>query len=180
VSQIKNLRGKLGFEGDAIEFLGYEVDQETGRVYDRIGECPVENPEILYVLLNHYSKAREFGRTGVLVKFRGLPGGYTYEAALERRAVQPIINIFGNSPEMLVTAATLLNGAKRDFGDSSVEIPALPRIPIVYILWRGGELPTSASVLFDSSAGKYLPTEDLAVLAELTTTRLGSSSEHGN
>jgi hypothetical protein len=55
-----------------------------------------------------------------------------------------------------------------------VEIPVL-EIPIVYILWRTSEFPASATTLFDASASHYLPTEDLAVLAELTTIRLEQS-----
>jgi hypothetical protein len=78
---------------------------------------------------------------------------------------------------MLVEAAKLLNGIKREYGDSSVEIPALPRIPLLYILWKNDEFPASSSTLFDASASYYLPTEDLAVLAELTTVRLGHSLE---
>jgi len=39
-------------------------------------------------------------------------------------------------------------------------------------LWEKGEFPASANVLFDESASHFLPTEDLAVLAEITTSRL--------
>jgi hypothetical protein len=42
----------------------------------------------------------------------------------------------------------------------------------VYIVWKADEFSATASVLFDQSASEYLPTEDLAVLGELTTARL--------
>jgi hypothetical protein len=42
----------------------------------------------------------------------------------------------------------------------------------VYILWAEAEFPASTTVLFDQSANSYLPTEDLGVLAELTSSRL--------
>jgi hypothetical protein len=113
-------------------------------------------------------------RTGRLVKFRDLPGGYAYEKAFIQRVIQPVTTVFGDKPEALVEAAKLLNGVALTYGDASVEIPVL-EIPIVYILWRTSEFPASATTLFDQSASHYLPTEDLAVLAELTTARLEQS-----
>jgi hypothetical protein len=141
-------------------------------VYDKIKNYPVGNPTILYVLSAHYSQAKPTDIVGKLIKFRDLPGGYAYEGAFTKRAVSPIAEMFNEKPEMLSEAAKPLNGLKREYGDSSVEIPALPRIPLVYILWKSDEFPTSATTLFDTSASHYLPTEDLAVLTELTTTRL--------
>jgi hypothetical protein len=175
--QIKTLRGRLDFQRDHLEFLGYVVELESGKVYDKIKNICVRNPETLYVLLAHYSQAKPTDIVGRLIKFRDLPGGYAYEEAFTKRAVSPIARIFSDKPEMLIEAAKLLDGIKREYGDSSVEIPALPKIPLVYILWKGGEFPASATTLFDASASHYLPTEDLAVLAELTTTRLRHSIE---
>jgi len=124
-------------------------------------------------LLAHYSKAEPVERTGILVGFRDLPGGYAYEGAFLRRAVFPVAEMFGSDPEALVKAAKVLNGIRLSHGDASVELPALPKVPLTYILWRGNdEFQPSASVLFDASASNYLPTEDLAVLAELATLRL--------
>ncbi len=66
----------------------------------------------------------------------------------------------------------MLGGLALNYGDCSIQIPALEGIPIVYILWVESEFPASATVLFDQSANSYLPTEDLAVLTELTSSRL--------
>jgi hypothetical protein len=176
-SQIKTLRGRLGFQGSHLEFLGYVTELESGKVYDKIKNSCVKNPETLFVLLAHYSHAKPTDIVGRLIKFHDLPGGYAYEGAFTRRAVSPIAEIFGDKPEMLIEGAKLMNGTKREYGDSSVGIRALPRIPLLYILWKNDEFPASATTLFDASASCYLPTEDLAVLAELTTTRLRHSLE---
>jgi hypothetical protein len=58
------------------------------------------------------------------------------------------------------------------FGDVSVQIFALKGIPLTYILWKTDEFPATANILYDESANSYLPTEDLAVLGEITTSRL--------
>jgi hypothetical protein len=66
----------------------------------------------------------------------------------------------------------MLGGTPLNYGDCSIQIPALEGIPIVYILWAETEFPASVTVLFDQLANNFLPTEDLAVLAELTSSRL--------
>jgi hypothetical protein len=173
--EIERLKRLTSFMGECIDFLAYAVNLHSGEAYDRLQEVAVRDEReigVLHSLLAHYSKAEPMARTGKLAKFRGLPGGYAYEKAFQQRAVQPIAETFGDEPETLVKAAKQLNGVALAFGDASVEIPALPWVPIVYVLWKTGEFPASATTLFDESASRHLPTEDLAVLAELTTSRL--------
>jgi hypothetical protein len=79
---------------------------------------------------------------------------------------------FGENPQELIKTTKLLDGIQLNHGDASVEIAALRGIPLTYILWGAGEFPASSNILYDESASKYLPTEDLAVLGELTTSRL--------
>ena len=161
-----------------LEFLGYAVDLETGKVHDRLREaaiCSEATFQLLTILLRHYSAANPVGRIGKLVKFRDLPSGHAYEAAFVQRAIKPIERTFSDKTATLVEAAKPLGGTELRYGDASVEIPALKGIPIVYILWGRDEFPASATALFDESASSYLPTEDLAVLGELTTQRLEQS-----
>ena len=158
-----------------MELLGYVVDLESGEVYDCLQKtADVANLEfeVLQVLLAHYSEAEPVERASKLVRFADLPGGHAYEGAFLQRAVQPIADVFGDEPGKLVESSKRLNGHVLAYGDFSVEIPALPRIPLVIILWRVSEFPASATILYDESASSYLPTEDLAVLGELTTARL--------
>ena len=62
-------------------------------------------------------------------------------------------------------------------GDASFILPAMPRIPLQYILWEGDdEFPPSVQLLFDSSVDRYLPLEDIVVLGQITTGRLISLS----
>jgi hypothetical protein len=173
--EMERLKRLTNSTGECVEFLAYAVNLHSGEVYDRLEEVAVRYERVigvLHSLLAHYSKAEPLARTGRLVKFRGLPDGYAYEKAFQQRAVQPIAETFGDEPEALVEAAKRLNGVALVFGDVSVEIPALPSVPVVYVLWKTGEFPASATTLFDESASHHLPTEDLAVLAELTTSRL--------
>ena len=86
--------------------------------------------------------------------------------------MKPISETFGEEPARLIETGKTLGGNIRFFGEVSVEIPSLPLIPLVYILWAKDDFPALADVLFDESPSHFLLTEDLAVLAEITTIRL--------
>ena len=174
VDELKKL-GRLVHSGcNCVELLGYIVDLDSGDIYDGLKEdklCSEKDAKVLNVLFAHYAATEPADRTGKLAKFRDLPGGHAYEGSFIKRVTQLVAAVFGEIPEALIEAAKLLNGVALTYGDASVEIPVL-EIPIVYILWRSDEFAASATALFDESASHYLPTEDLAVLAELTTIRL--------
>jgi hypothetical protein len=177
-NQICTLGGRLGFKKNLLEFLAYSVELESGRVFDKLGGKYVKKPETLYVILSHYAEAHAVEEVGELIRFRDLPGGYAYEGAFAKRAAAPIAETFGHKPGMLLEAAKVLSGIKAEYGDASTKIPALPKVPITYILRKADEeFSATCTVLFDASASHYLPTEDIAVLTETTTIRLKSSYE---
>ena len=165
---------KVG-KDNTYQFLGYTLNLETNQFHDLLEKGTVNSDwgtQSITALLAHYSLANNTAKTGKLVKFKDLPGGYAYEIAFTQRAVSPIAQAFGNNPTELADAAKLFGGKRLDYGDLSVEIPALEGIPIVYILWEAHEFSASANVLFDESASCFLDTEGLAGLGELTTHRL--------
>lgn len=158
-----------------MRFLSYEVDLVTTEIRDELkGKKLVDEreAEVLWILLEHYSRATPRGRTGRLISFRNLPGGCAYNETFLQRAVQPISEQFGREPKKLVVTGEMLGGVVRTYGDFAIEISPLPMIPLTYILWAEDEFPATANILFDESASQYLPTEDLAVLAQITTFRM--------
>ncbi len=171
--------GRLFSSSDGyLKLMAYEVDLNSGRIYDGLKNrtlLSVIDSEVFWVLLTHFSKAKPTETIGKLVKFRNLPGGHAYEFAFRQRAEQPISEAFGAEPELLIDAARAIGGIPLNYGDVSVEIHSLPHILLTYILWKKDEFPASTSILFNESASPYLPTEDLAVLAEITTSRLQES-----
>jgi len=128
--------------------------------------------QILSVLFSHYVSGKPSPLTSILIKFNRLQGGYAYEKAFNIRAAQPVAKAFGKKPDDLLKAGKMLDGKPLKYGDCSILIPSMEGIPIVYILWAETEFPAYTTVLFDQSANSYLPTEDLAVLTELTSSRL--------
>jgi hypothetical protein len=74
---------------------------------------------------------------------------------------------FGHRPELLAKLATEAYGARPlNEGDVSVEVQALPMVPVALILWKGDdEFPPEGTILFDRSVSGILSAEDIAWLA---------------
>lgn len=162
--------------------MGYILDLEKGYIQDQVDKNPKQTEldvQILSIILAHYVSGRPSPKNSILIKFNKLQGGCAYEKAFNIRAVQPIAKAFGKKPDDLLKAGKMLGGKPLKYGDCSIVIPAIEGIPIVYILWAEKEFPASTTVLFDQSANSYLPTEDLAVLTELTSTRLIQAKKLG-
>ena len=126
------------------------------------------------ILWLHYlcSQAQP-ANTGKLIAFRELPSAKFYEPKFFERAENPLAKRFGSCPERLLQAGAKLGGTTADYGDYAVTLPMLPNIPVTYIVWgKDEEFGAQAKILFDSSAPRYLPTEDLTVLASLGVYKL--------
>ena len=134
------------------------------------GEIPLrEKLLILHYLIN----SKGVPLSGKLIDFREFPGGNVYYPVFEARACRPFLKYFGNSQQLLLEAALALKGSKQELGDFSVNIPAFPRVGIIFIVYRGDEeLAPTAKILFDSSVSEYLSTEDVVVVCEDVCHRL--------
>ena len=149
----------------------YTVTYPDGMVLDGAG-TPAD-VSVAILLLLYLLEATGIPAAGRWISFEQLPGGTGYLASFRGRVVQPILKTFGPQPQRLLDAARVLDGEPLALGDVAARIPALPRVPIAYALWRGDEeFPPGASVVFDASVEGYLDAEVVTVLAELVTRRL--------
>ena len=105
--------------------------------------------------------------------FRELPDGLVYDSALRGRVEPPLVATFGRAPELLDAAARRVGGVPIAVGDAAYAFDVLPRIRLAMAVYLGDEeLPPAVRLLYDASAGHYLPTEDLAVLGGMLVGRL--------
>ena len=73
----------------------------------------------------------------------------------------------------MLSVAGEVQGEPLNLGDVGVKIQAFPFVPLALVLWRGdAEFPAEGSILFDSSVSKYLPVEDMVILAETVVWKL--------
>lgn len=102
------------------------------------------------------------------ITFKELPGGSIYGEPYRKRTIVPLIRYFGGKPEKFREVALSLGGTEYNYGDLSLLFRPFPRIPMVFVLWKGDdEFAPSAGILYDACAGHYLPTEDYALLPGL-------------
>ena len=129
-------------------------------------EIPIKQKIIILHYLNG-SKSEDV--TGEWIAFQDIPSARFYLDAFNRRVKYPLVGTFGEQPEQLAVAATQLFGATQaSIGDISVEIQALPRIPVTLIIWQGDEeFSSDGTILFDSSIGNILSAEDISELTSM-------------
>jgi hypothetical protein len=127
---------------------------------------PVELRDKL-LILHYLTIAKGTPLSHNLIAYQELKEGATYYPTFVKRAVRPLIDYFGHSPDKLVEVSRELGGFKVDYGDVGVTIPAFSRVPITLVLWRGDEeFPPNANILFDSTILNYLSAEDVNVLCQ--------------
>jgi hypothetical protein len=139
---------------------------ETGELRDRI------------LILNYLLRAKGTPLSNRLISYQELKEGAVYYPSFVKRAVQPLSDFFGAKPDRLPAAAIELGGSPANYGDVAVTIPALSRVPVTLVLWKGdSEFPPNAGILFDSTILDYLSAEDINVLCQTISGKLIKSSK---
>lgn len=141
------------------------------------GQVPITDR----ILILHYLQtAAGISASGEWITFAQIPGGEIYLPVFRARSVDRLVRAFNGREETLVDTARAIGGVKAEYGDVSVKISAFPNVPVLLTLWRGDdEFPASGNLLFDATVTKYLPMEDVVVLAGIIAGQLckkGASS----
>jgi len=80
---------------------------------------------------------------------------------------------FGHDQEGFLAAGSRLGGEKVEAGDASVQLQALPRIPVQLVLWLGDEeFPSKITILLDRLVDQHLPLDVLYCVARHVTSSL--------
>lgn len=139
------------------------------------GGQPVELIDKI-LILHYLLQAKGTPLSNKLIAFQEFKEGAPYYPSFVKRSLKPLIEHFGQSPEILIELSKELGGYKSNMGDISVTIPAFARLPVTYVIWKGDEeFPANASILFDNTVLDYLPAEDVTVLCQTITWKLVKS-----
>ncbi len=106
--------------------------------------------------------------------FRSQDGRF-YNQAFQGYTGAELQRHFKNDPEALRQAALNASGSliEDSPGDFAFYFQALPRFPLLLVIWEGDEdFPPSFQLLFDAAAAHYLPTDACAILGSSLTSRL--------
>jgi len=126
------------------------------------------------VLILHYLlSAKGTPITNRLIAFKELSGGDNYFRTFSKRAIEPLVEHFGEQPHVLIDTAGKLGGHMVAYGDAAVTINAFSRVPVTIVLWQGDdEFPAQGDILFNAAISDYLSTYDVTVLCESITWKL--------
>jgi hypothetical protein len=124
----------------------------------------------MYCLLSTYAMATDIHLNGERVSLKTLYPISRFELRNEEN--DALLQYSEENANTILDSSNPFFGRKLDHGDLSFEVRPLPRVPVTFIFWRGGEsLRDRSVVLFDRSAVHYLP--GLVIeLARLTVWRL--------
>lgn len=107
-------------------------------------------------ILAYLINAKDLPLSGKLVKAESLPGGQFFFRGPHELPTKKLSQTFGQNPQLIYEAADSLNPKKCEFGDAAIEIIALPRIPLTFVIWEADEeFDARASILFDQTAAEH-------------------------
>jgi len=125
-----------------------------------------EPDQDMKVVLLHYLLGSKGRLENSWITFREVEGGSLYYSAYQQAALVPLIRAFERDPQLVTRNAESLGGKNIARGDMSYDFAVFPFLLVNVTVWKGDdEVPTSANILFDSSASTTLRAEDLAHLA---------------
>ncbi len=129
---------------------------------------PAEFLEQLCILA-YLINAQDLPLADKLVGAETLPGGQFFFRGLHSLPTKKLEQAFGNCPEVLHQVSTQFDTERCEFGDASIRLYVLPRLPLTIVIWRRcEEFDARASILFDQTAASQLPLDALLAAANLT------------
>jgi hypothetical protein len=153
----------------------YRVDLSAKKIYST-GEDSPEKPATFLeelCLLAYLINAKDLPPANKLVKAEALPAGQFFFRGLHALPTKKLEEAFGANPDSLLKISQGFNAKKREFGDASITLNVLPRLPLTIVIWRRcEEFEARASILFDKNAASLLPLDALLVAVNLTVNAL--------
>jgi len=165
----------------AIEYLNQLYHITMPNVEALLANSQEEIPIRDRVLILHYLlSAKGTPIANKLIAFKELPGGGNYFRTFSKRAIEPLVEHFGEQPHVLIDTVGKLGGHTVAYGDVAVTVNAFNRVPVTIVLWQGDEeFPAQGNILFDAAISDYLSTYDVTVLCESITWKLVKFSREG-
>lgn len=152
-----------------LQFLNtdYVVDPAARRIFRRDAQQDAKFLQQLCILA-YLVNATELQPSGRLVSPEKLEAGQFFFRGFHSPPTDKLTAAFGAEPDRLYRAATRFDGSRADYGDASVSLSVLPRVPVVFVVWAADEeFDARAAVLFDDTAGRQLPLDALLTAVQL-------------
>ena len=149
----------------------YAVNLSDRNIFSILSDSTQEEAKFLEQLciLAYLINARDLPPANKLVSGETLPGGQFFFRGQHGLPTKKLEEVFGNNPEVLHQVSAKLDAERCEFGDASIRLFILPRLPLTIVIWRKcEEFDARASILFDQTAASQLPLD--ALLAAVNRT----------
>ena len=143
------------------------------------GHLTAEPAEFLEQLciLAYLINAQDLPLADKLVGAETLPDGQFFFRGPHSLPTKKLEQAFGNRPEVLHRTSARFDAERCEFGDASIRLYVLPRLPLTIVIWRHcEEFDARASILFDQTAASQLPLDALLAAANLTVEALAKAT----
>lgn len=131
-------------------------------------------PAIKHALLLYYFLTSDgTPTTGRWISFADLPEGRIYAPAFQGYTGNELAKAFALDLNSFRLACEEVGGHAYPLGDAACLFHALPRLDLLAVYHLGDEdFPSTCNLLFDASAGHYLPAEACAILGSMLTQKI--------
>jgi len=178
VTDFKHAAGHLGAKpaSGGVEFSIFGRNCLAGPDGIRAADGKTLDFTIRIVAAYYFIQAGQGEWTDRWVAYRDFKDGAFFHASFTQLVEQKIAQDFSGKLKELKDAITALGGKPLEAGlggDLCYSLKALPQVPLALIFYdRDEDFPSSARVLFDSSAPLFLDMECLAVLGMILANQL--------
>ena len=132
----------------------------------------IDHPLLELLVLVYFLKAGPGPINNEMIGVQQLKDSHFFLGPHEFR-LEPLLARYGFDPKGFKDAAEFLGGEPIGLADISYRIPALPKVPLYYLLWEGDEeFEPRISVLFDRSVEKHLSADAIWGLVKLVSDAL--------
>jgi hypothetical protein len=122
----------------------------------------------LLCILTYLIHAKKMPLANKLVGPQAFPNGEFFFRGPHQLPNGKIAKAFGPKPEQLYDIAGRFNAQQCEFGDASIQLYVLPRLPLTVVVWRQDqEFAARGSILFDQTASDQLPLDALGAAVNL-------------
>lgn len=149
----------------------YVVSLSDRKIFSKESDSQQKEAQFLEQLciLAYLINAQDIPLAQKLVTGNTLPGGQFFFRGQHGLPTQKLEEAFGNNPEILHKVSYQLSAEPCDFGDASICLYMLPRLPLTIVIWgRDEEFEARASILFDQTAASQLPLDALLAAVNIT------------
>jgi len=128
------------------------------------------NFQLYLVILTYLLETKAIELSGVFVNEKGIRGGEFFFKGPHKLKTDELERKFRKDKQGFIVSGKKLGGEEIDLGDAAFKLMALPKIPLIYILWmEDEEFPASVVINFDSTIDQHLPLDVIWALINVVS-----------